>query len=173
MPHPRLAPLLVALAIAPAVAACDQRGQPDTQAPPASAPGQSSAAGADRAHRRPVRVEQAPGVGISSAQQLALNRAARRFATSLTRWLYGPRLSLDVEPVALRVRRELAHTAPYIPSDQRGTHDGQPYQVDVSLQTPTSGVLTVTVADSRTSYRIPASFERRDGRWQIVHLHTH
>jgi hypothetical protein len=33
--------------------------------------------------------------------------------------------------------------------------------------------LTVTVADSRTSFRIPASFERRNGRWQIVHLHTH
>jgi hypothetical protein len=120
-----------------------------------------------------MRLEQAPGVELSSAQQLALSGAARRFATRLTRWLYGPRLSLDVEPVALRMRRELAHTAPYIPSDQRGTHDGQPYQVDVSLQTPTSGVLTVTVADSRTSYRIPASFERRDGRWQIVHLHTH
>jgi hypothetical protein len=173
MPHPRLAPLLVALALAPAVAACDQRGQPDTQAPPASAQRQSSAAGADLAHRQPVQVEQAPGINISSAQQLALNRAARRFAISITRWLYGPRLSLEVEPVALRLRRELAHTPPYIPSHQRGTYDGQAHHVDVALQTPTSGVLTVTVADSRTSYRIPASFERRNGRWQIVHLHTH
>jgi hypothetical protein len=112
-------------------------------------------------------------VQLGSAQQVALNRAAHGFATSLTRWLYGPRLSLDVEPVALRLRRELAHTPPYIPSDQRGTQDGQAHHVEVALQTPTSGVLTVTIADSRTSYRIPASFERRNGRWQIVHLHTH
>jgi hypothetical protein len=173
MPHPRLAPLLVALALAPAVAACDQRGQPDTMAPQPSAEGQSSAARADRGPSQPVRLEQAPGVQLSSAQHVALSRAARRFATSLTRWLYGPRLSLDVEPVALRLRRELANTPPYIPSHQRGTYDGQAHHVDVALQTPTSGVLSVTVADSRTSYRIPASFERRNGRWQIVHLHTH
>jgi hypothetical protein len=173
MPHPRPVPLLVALALAPAVAACDQPGQPDAQAPQASPRGQSSPAGTDRAPGQPVRLEQAPGVQLSSAQQVALSRAARRFATSLTRWLYGPRLSLDVEPVAVSVRRELAHTPPYVPSDQRRTHDGQTPHVDVAVQTPTSGVLTVTVADSRTSYRIPASFERRNGRWQIVHLHTH
>jgi hypothetical protein len=173
MPHPRPAPFLVALALAPAVAACDQPGQPDAQAPQASLQGQSSLAGTDRAPGQPVRLEHAPGVQLSSAQQVALGRAARRFATSLTRWLYGPRLSLDVEPVAVRVRRELAHAPPYIPSDQRGTHDGHAHHVDVALQTPTSGVLTVTVADSRTSYRIPASFERRNGRWRIVHLHTH
>ena len=173
MPHPRPVSLLVALAIAPAVAACDQRGQPDTQAPQAAAQGQDPAAGAGRAPWQPVRLERAPGVQLGSAQQVALSRAARRFATSLTRWLYGPRLSLDVKPVAIRVRRELAHTPPYIPSDQRGTHDGHAHHVDVALQTPTSGVLTVTVADSRTTYRIPASFERRNGRWQIVHLHTH
>jgi hypothetical protein len=34
-------------------------------------------------------------------------------------------------------------------------------------------VLAVTIRDSRTSYPIPASFERRAGRWQIVHLNTH
>jgi hypothetical protein len=169
MPHPRPVHLLVALAIAPAVAGCDQPGQPDAHAPQ----GQNSLAGTDRAPGQPVRLEQAPGVQLSSAQQVALGRAARRFSTSLTRWLYGPRLSLDVEPVAVRVRRELAHVPPYIPPDQRGTHDGHAHHVDVALQTVTSGVLTVTVADSRTSYRIPASFERRNGRWQIVHLHTH
>jgi hypothetical protein len=173
MAERRPIPLLVALALAPAVAACDQRGQPEVLAPQASAQGHSSAAGTDRAPGQPVRLEQAPGVQLGSAQQVALGRAARRFATSLTRWLYGPRRSLDVEPVAVRVRRELAHAPPYIPSDQRGTHDGQAHHVDVALQTATSGVLTVTVADSRTSYRIPASFERRNGRWQIVHLHTH
>jgi hypothetical protein len=172
MPHPRPVPLLVPLAIALAVAACDQPGQPDAQAPQASPQGQSAPAGTDGAPGQ-VRLEQAPGVQLSPAQQVGLSRAARRFATSLTRWLYGPRLSLDVEPVAVRLRRELAHAPPYIPSDQRGTHDGLAYHVDVALQTPTSGVLTVTVADSRTSYRIPASFERRSGRWQIVHLHTH
>jgi hypothetical protein len=173
MPHPRPVPLLVALALAPGVAACDQRGQPDAQAPQASAQGQHSAARTERAPGQPVRIEQAPGVQVRTAQQVALSRAALRFATSLAHWLYGRRLSLEVEPVALRVRRELAHTPPYIPSDQRGTHDGQAHHVDVALQTPRSGVLTVTVADSRTSYRIPASFERRNGRWQIVHLHTH
>jgi hypothetical protein len=173
MTERRPIPLLVALAIALAVAACDQPGEPDAQAPQASPQGQSSAAGPDRAPGQPVRLEHAPGVQLSSAQQVGLSRAARRFATSLTRWLYGPRRSLDVEPVAVRVRRELAHAPPYIPSDQRGTNDALAHHVDVALQTPTSGVLTVTVADSRTSYRIPASFERRNGRWQIVHLHTH
>jgi hypothetical protein len=173
MPHPRPVPLLIALAIALAVAGCDQPGQPDAQAPHLSSQGQSAPAGTARAPVQPVRLEQPPGVQLSSAQHVGLGRAARRFATSLTRWLYGARLSLDVEPVAARVQRELAHAPPYIPSDQRGTHDGQAHHVDVALQTPTSGVVTVTVADSRTSYRIPASFERRDGRWQIVHLHTH
>jgi hypothetical protein len=173
MPHPCPVPLLVALAIALAVAACDQPGQPDAQAPHPSPHGQSSPARTDRAPGPPVRLEHAPGVQLSSAQQVALSRAARRFATSLTRWLYGPRFSVDVVHVAVRVRRELAQAPPYIPTDQRGTNDGLAHHVDVALQTPTSGVVTVTVADSRTSYRIPASFERRSGRWQIVHLHTH
>ena len=173
MTERRPIPLLVALAFALAVAACDQPGEPDAQAPQASPQGQSSPAGTDRAPGQPVRLEHAPGVQLSSAQQVGVSRAARRFATSLTRWLYGPRRSLDVEPVAVRVRRELAHAPPYIPSDQRGTNYGLAHHVGFALQTPTSGVLTVTVADSRTSYRIPASFERRTGRWLIVHLHTH
>jgi hypothetical protein len=41
------------------------------------------------------------------------------------------------------------------------------------VQTRRSGVLVVTIRDSRTSYPIPARFELRAGRWQVVHLNTH
>jgi hypothetical protein len=88
-------------------------------------------------------------------------------------WLYGDRHRRDVEPIAPGLGRELAAAPPYIPPDQLGSRDGQAVAVQVSVQTSRSGVLVVTVRDSRTSYPVPASFEFRKGRWQVVHLNTH
>jgi hypothetical protein len=173
----QLAPLLVALLLPSApVAGCDPPQGGDTD------PRQGRDAPHRAAAKQPpvqhvgstvihVRLAPAPHVGLISAQEVALTAAARRFAVSLTAWLYGHRRSRDVEPGAPVVRRELAHTPPYIPRDQRATNDGRAVRVEVALQT--SGVLTVAVTDSRTSYRIPASFVRRNARWRIVHLHTH
>lgn len=172
----RCVPVVLALAVI-GLAGCDQA--PSREAEQHSAQPNRPATEAERTARPvvaaqpPIRFERAAGVQLTDERQLELATAARRFAASLIRWLYGSRRFLDVKPVAANVRRELAHTPPYIPADQRGTHDGQPLRVDVVLQTDTSGVLAVTVADSRTRYRIPASFEHRGGRWQIVHLHTH
>jgi hypothetical protein len=45
--------------------------------------------------------------------------------------------------------------------------------LELALQTERSGVVTVTINDLRTSYRVPAALELRGGRWQIVHLNTH
>lgn len=120
-----------------------------------------------------VRMELAAGARIDSADQAELAVSARGFAISLADWLYGDQLEFDVEPLAPQMRRKLASAPPYVPSDQIGSGDGQAVEVQVSVQTPRSGVLVVTIRDSRTSYPIPASFERRAGRWQIVHLNTH
>jgi hypothetical protein len=100
-------------------------------------------------------------------------RAAHDFAVSLARWLYGDRNRLGVEPLVPAAGRELAASPPYIPPDQRGTGEGQVQLLEVALQTERSGIVTVTINDRRTSYRIPAALEQRGGRWQIVHLNTH
>jgi hypothetical protein len=71
------------------------------------------------------------------------------------------------------VRRELASSPPYIRPDQRGTGEGRVQLVELAVQTERSGIVTVTINDLRTSYRIPAGLELRGGRWQIVHLNTH
>jgi hypothetical protein len=67
----------------------------------------------------------------------------------------------------------LERAPPYLPAGQIGSGDGHAVSVRVSVQTYRSGVLAVTIRDSRTSYPMPANFERRAGRWQIVHLNTH
>ena len=100
-------------------------------------------------------------------------RAAQEFAVSLTRWLYGDRKRLEVEPLAPAAGRELAGSPPYIPPDQRGTGEGRVQLLELALQTERSGIVTVTINDLRTSYRIPAALELRGGRWQIVHLNNH
>jgi hypothetical protein len=120
-----------------------------------------------------VRMRLPAHVGLDRTAQAELAAAARRFATTLAGWLYGDRDEIDVEPVALQLRRELAPAPPHIPADQIGSADGQAVDVQVSLQTRRSGVLVVTIRDSRTSYPIPASFEFRAGRWQVIHLNTH
>jgi len=120
-----------------------------------------------------VRLEATRGIELEPAAEAELEAAAQRFAVSLTRWLYGERGRLDVEPLAAPARRELESSPPYIPADQQGTGQGRVQALEVALQTPRSGIVTVTINDLRTSYRIPAGFEDRDGRWQIVHLNTH
>ena len=131
--------------------------------------------GAERARAAgpDVRMELAAGVGLDRSSQAELAAATRRFSTTLAGWLYGDRHEIDVEPVTARVRRELATAPPYIPRDQIGSADGQAVHVEVSVQTRRSGVLAVTIRDSRTGYPIPASLELRAGRWQVVHLNTH
>jgi hypothetical protein len=125
------------------------------------------------AARRPVRLTAAPGLDLSTARQADAVRAAQDFAVSLTRWLYGDRKRLDVEPVTAAVRHELGSSPPYIPADQRGTGQGRVQLLELAQQTEPSGVVTVTINDLRASYRIPAALELRGGRWQIVHLNTH
>ena len=120
-----------------------------------------------------LRMELAAGVRLDPSAQAELAEAARRFATTLAGWLYGDRREIDVEPIAWQLRRELASALPYVPPEQVGSGDGRAVQAQVFLQTSRSGVLVVTMRDSRTSYPIPASFERRAGRWQVIHLSTH
>jgi hypothetical protein len=119
-----------------------------------------------------VRMRLAAGVGLDRSAQAELAAAGRRFSTTLAAWLYSDRHEIDVEPVT-GLRRELATAPPYIPRDQIGSAEGQAVDVQVSVQTPRSGVLVVTIRDSRTSYPIPASFELRADRWRVVHLNTH
>jgi hypothetical protein len=120
-----------------------------------------------------VQMELAACVGLDRSAQAELAAAARRFSTTLAAWLYRDRHEIDVEPVTAGLRRELATAPPYIPRDQIGSAEGQAVDVQVSVQTPRSEVLVVTIRDSRTSYPIPASFELRADRLQVVHLNTH
>lgn len=121
----------------------------------------------------PVRMELAGSARLDRSAQTGLASSVRRFATTLVAWLYGDRREVDVEPVTARLTRELATAPPYIPPDQIGSVDGRALAVQVYVQTSRSGVLVVTVRDSRASYPIPASFELRASRWQVVHLNTH
>jgi hypothetical protein len=123
--------------------------------------------------RPPVRLAATPGLQLGQTWRAEAERAVQRFAVSLTRWLYGERGRLEVEPVTAAVLHELAGSPPHIPSDQRGTGEGRVQLLELALQTKRSGIVTVTINDLRTSYRIPAALELRGGRWQIVHLNTH
>jgi hypothetical protein len=123
--------------------------------------------------RPPVRLATTPGLKLGPARQADAVRAAQDFAVSLTRWLYGDRKRLDVEPLAAAVRRELGSSPPYIPADQRGTGEGRVQLLELAQQTELSGVVTVTINDLRAGYRISAALELRGGHWQIVHLNTH
>jgi hypothetical protein len=126
-----------------------------------------------RLERPAVRLAATPGLKLGQSRRAGAMRAAQQFAVSLTRWLYGNRRRLEVDPLALAARRELASSPPYIPPDQRGTGEGQVRLLELALQTERSGIVTVTINDLRTSYRIPAALEQRGGFWQIVHLNTH
>jgi hypothetical protein len=121
----------------------------------------------------PIRLSATPGLKLGRSRRAEALRTAQEFAVSLTRWLYGDRKRLEVEPLAPAAGRELAASPPYIPPDQRGTGEGRVQLLELALQTERSGIVTVTINDPRTSYRIPAALEQRGGSWQIVHLNTH
>jgi hypothetical protein len=123
--------------------------------------------------RPPVRLAATAGLKLGQTVQAEAVRAAQSFAVSLIHWLYGERERLDVDPLTPAVRHELASSPPYIPPDQRGTGDWRVQLLELALQTERSGVVTVTINDLRTSYRVPAWLELRGGRWQIIHLNTH
>jgi hypothetical protein len=123
--------------------------------------------------RPPARLATTPGLKLGPARRADAIRAARDFAVGVTRWLYGERERLDVEPLTPTARREMASAPPYIPPDQRGTGEGRVQLLELALQTKRSGVVTVTINDLRSSYRVPAWLELRGGRWQIVHLNIH
>jgi hypothetical protein len=137
----------------------------------------STTSAAERAQLRregpPVRLAATAGLRLVPTRRAEAIRAAQGFAVSLTRWLYGERERLEVEPLTVAARRELASSPPYIPPDQRGTGQGRVQRLELALQTESGAIVTVTVNDLRASYRIPAALELRGGRWQIVHLNTH
>ena len=124
-------------------------------------------------HEPPVQLQLTAGLRLKPSTRADLASAARRFATSLAGWLYGDRRGTDVEATVPRLRRELASSPPYVPRDQIGSGEGKVVRVQVFAQTARSGVLVVTIRDSRTSYAISARFELRADGWQVVHLNTH
>lgn len=116
---------------------------------------------------------QAPAVAPDSGRRAEVEEMATRFGRGLVGWLYGNRNLVSVPKTTTALRRELAESPPFIPHDQLGTGEGRPVSIEIALQTNRSGVVTVVVADGRTSYRLPASFERRRGRWSVTHLNDH
>jgi hypothetical protein len=142
--------------------------QPDRTRTHSGADGQSTTKA--QAPNLPVRFAATPGLAVSPAAKAQLLASAKRFAVSLTRWLYGDRDSLTVAGVTATVRRRLDTAPPFIPDDQRNTSQGRMQMLEVALQAARSGIVTVTINDLRTSYRVPANFERRGGRWLIVSL---
>jgi hypothetical protein len=178
--HPAALVAMFAIGAAgPGLAACSQhegggRGETAERPPMVDLrPASAGDTGSERAAGPRVRMELTAGALLGRSAQAELAAAARRFAVTLVGWLYGDRREINVEPIALLLRRELANAAPYVPRDQIGSGDGQAMRVQVFIQTSRSGVLVVTIRDRRTSYPIPASFERRVGRWRVVHLNTH
>jgi hypothetical protein len=116
-----------------------------------------------------VAVEVAPGVEVATAVRTAAVEATERFAVSLTRWLYGDRQRLEVEPVTPELAREIDRDPPAsIPADQRNTDQGRIRDISLAIQTERSGVVAVTVNDLRTDIYLFAQIELRDGRWVIV-----
>jgi hypothetical protein len=178
--HPAVPATLLALAIgAVGCAGCSQdSGPPEAgRSEPALTADAEQATNRDSQGERtgdpPVRIELPANARLDRSTHRELVSSARLFATTLVSWLYGDRHEIDVEPVTPPLGRELATTPPYIHPEQLGSGDGRAVAVLVSVQTSRSGVLVVTVRDSRTSYAIPASFELRAGHWQVVHLNTH
>lgn len=122
----------------------------------------------------PVAFEVATGVGIAEIERRRAVMAARRFAVSLTAWLYGDRGRLEVEPVTERLSREIGRDPPAdIPADQRRSGEGRIRSIALALQTATSGALVVTVNDLRTDITLFAQIERVGGRWLITAFNDH
>jgi hypothetical protein len=129
-----------------------------------------------KAHPDPggrVQVELVGTEELDHAARAELVDATRRFAVTFARWLYGDRREVTVEGIAPDLVEDLASAPPYLPAEQIGSEAGRAVQIQVFMQTERSGVLVVSIRDARTSYPVPARFERRAGRWQIVHLNNH
>ena len=185
-------PILAAVAMALVAAGCDQSttaareaAQPTTPtqrtAPAQSTETAPSEPGARGSHAPqsggliptgktpPVAVEIAPGVQVATPVRTAAVGATERFAVTLTRWLYGDRRRLEVEPITAQLAREIDRDPPAsIPDDQRNTDQGRIRDISLAIQTPRSGVIAVTVNDLRTDIYSFAQIELRDGRWVIV-----
>lgn len=171
--------LAVALAIACAghgLAACsDQesiRGAGTAEPQPTVGRKREAPVGLKASWKDP-RIELAGIAPLDRSSEAELIAAARRFAISFVGWLYGRRREVDVAPITPELRTDLANAPPYVPAPQIGSGDGRAVRVQVFLQTARSGVLVVSIRDLRTRYPLPALFERRAGRWQVVRLNTH
>ncbi len=178
--------VLVAVALAAVVAGCDQDTAETREAAQRTTPAQSTetappAPGAQGSPAPqsggliptgavpPVAVEVAPGVQVATPLRTAALDATERFAVTLTRWLYGDRQRLEVEPVTAELAREIDRDPPAsIPDDQRNTDQGRIRDISLTIQTERSGVVAVTVNDLRTDIYLFAQIELRDGRWVIV-----
>lgn len=168
---------LLAIALSLGSAGCADDEGTATSRPSAGSTG-APGAGPDLGRSRdaggiPIALQLSEGVRLAARARADVVAMARRFATTLAGWLYGDRHAVSVSPIAGRLRRELAHAPPHVPRDQLGSGAGRPVRASVALQTATSGAIAVVIRDPRTTYRIAAAFERRAGRWQIVHLNTH
>jgi hypothetical protein len=170
--RPRALPAQLLVVTALAVAGCAEPTSPQ-QSDLAARQSPASREAIARAGAVPLRLETSPELRLDAPARAVLERDARRFAATLTAWLYGDRRRLDVEPLRPTTRGELAAGAPFIPADQRGTSAAQVARIEIALQTPTTGIVAVVIADGRTSYRLPATFERHGHGWRIVHLNTH
>jgi hypothetical protein len=170
--RPGALPTRVLLVTALVIAGCAEPAAPQ-QSDLAARQSPASREASARAGAVPLRLEAGPGLRLDAPARAALERGARRFAATLTAWLYGDRRRVDVEPLRPTTRGELAAHAPFIPADQRGTGAGQVAGIEIALQTPTTGIVAVMISDGRTSYRLAATFERHGTGWRIVHLNTH
>lgn len=177
--------VLVVVALAPVVAGCEQGTANTREAAQRTTPAQSTetappAPGAQGAAPQsgglipsgavpPVAVEVAPGVQVATPLRTAAVEATERFAITLTRWLYGDRQRLEIQPVTAQLQRQIDRNPPAsIPQDQRNTDQGRIRDISLAIQTARSGVVAVTVNDLRTDIYLFAQIELRDGRWVIV-----
>ncbi|MCP9491808.1 MAG: hypothetical protein MSC31_18325 [Solirubrobacteraceae bacterium MAG38_C4-C5] len=187
MSRVRAVPLgvLLVIALVPVVAGCDQGTADSREAAQRTTSAQGTpTAPPDRGVREsvpesgglipsgalpPVAVEVAPGVQVVTPVRTAAVEATERFAVTLTRWLYGDRRRLEVEPVTPELAREIDRDPPAsIPRDQRNTDQGRIRDISLAIQTERSGVVAVTVNDLRTDIHLFAQVELRDGRWVVV-----
>jgi len=151
-----------------------ERGNEASTAGQASAPGGESPAARSggllpTGKTPPVAVEVAPGVQVATPVRNAAVDATERFAVTLTKWLYGDRRRLEVQPVTAELAREIDRDPPAaIPDDQRNTDQGRIRDISLAIQTERSGVVAVTVNDLRTDLYLFAQLQLRNGRWVIV-----
>jgi hypothetical protein len=162
--HTTLAAVLILACAGICIPGCSEQERGPRPRPP------ERALGVEGEHP-PVDLVAAVELGSSSRAHLVAS--ARRFALTFVRWLYGSRREVDVESIARGLAAELAYSAPHVPDEQIGSQDGRAVRVHVFLQTGRTGLMVLSIRDPRTTYQVPARFERRAGRWQVVHLNTH